>query len=69
MDNELKMLTLREAADVLGVSHTKLREVVAAGEIQTMRWGKQVRIPAWSLRKWQEHSLNLARELVTNLIG
>jgi excisionase family DNA binding protein len=41
-----------EAATLVGVSRSKMYELVAAGEVPTMRIGSAVRIPAEALRAW-----------------
>lgn len=54
---EVRMYVLREAAVVLGVAQRLLRERIKSGEIRTMPWGNEKRIPAWELKRWQEAQL------------
>lgn len=67
MADDLKMMTLREAAAALDVSVTKLRAYVAAGNLKVMHWGNQVRVPRWYLMEWQKQQLDKSTELVNNL--
>jgi excisionase family DNA binding protein len=43
-----------EAAEQLGISRTKLYELIAAGEIPAVVVGKRMRIPVSALREWVE---------------
>ena len=56
------VLRVVEAAEALGVSRAKAYEIVAAGEIPSIRLGRtSVRVPVEALRKWIDRQLE-ARE-------
>lgn len=41
-----------EAAEMIGVSRSKMYELIAAGDVKAIRIGTAVRIPADALREW-----------------
>ena len=41
-----------EAAELVGVSRTKMYELIAAGDMPTIKIGSAVRVPADALREW-----------------
>jgi excisionase family DNA binding protein len=41
-----------EAADAIGVSRTRIYQVLASGELPSIRIGTSVRVPADKLREW-----------------
>ena len=45
MDNKL-LLSIPEAADRLSIGRSKFYELVAAGEVEVVRIGRAVRVPA-----------------------
>ncbi|MBI2187320.1 MAG: helix-turn-helix domain-containing protein [Acidobacteria bacterium] len=53
------MLRVIEAAEALGVSRAKAYELIAAGEIPSVRIGGCVRVPVAALKDW------IARQLET----
>jgi len=59
---DLRMLTVREAAGLIGVGETKFREKINSGEINTMRWGNENRIPLWEIRRWQESEVKAKKQ-------
>ena len=56
VDDELKLLSLRDAAEVLGLDWKVVRELVETGEIGAYFTGssRQPRIPRRALAAWQE---------------
>jgi excisionase family DNA binding protein len=54
MDDMTERLMLRptEAADAIGVSRSKAYELIAAGEIPSVRVGGCVRVPVAALQAW-----------------
>jgi excisionase family DNA binding protein len=52
------MLRVTEAADALGVSRAKAYELIAAGEIPSVRLGGCVRVPLDALRAWISQQTN-----------
>jgi excisionase family DNA binding protein len=43
-----------EAAELLGVGRSKVYQMLAAGELPSLRVGALVRIPSDALRRWVE---------------
>lgn len=41
-----------EAAELIGVGRSKVYELIASGEIPSIRIGSSVRVPLESLREW-----------------
>jgi excisionase family DNA binding protein len=50
--SEPLLLRPTEAARLLGISRSKLYELLAAGEIPTIHIGRSVRIPLAQLKEW-----------------
>jgi excisionase family DNA binding protein len=48
------LLRIAEVADTLGIGHTKIYEMIATGELPTIRVGPAVRISVSTLQKWVE---------------
>ena len=48
-----------EAAEALGVSRAKTYELIAVGEIPSVRIGGCVRVPVNALREWIERQLEV----------
>lgn len=46
------LLRANEAARLLGVSRSRIYELVAAGTVPSVRLGSSVRIPLQALRQW-----------------
>ena len=52
------MLRVREAADALGVSRSKAYELIASGQIPSVKMGRGcVRVPVEALRAWIDRQL------------
>ena len=51
---EKMLLKPLEAAQTLGIGRTKIYELIACGEIPSIRIGRSVRVPVYALRKWIE---------------
>ncbi|MGE3273851.1 MAG: helix-turn-helix transcriptional regulator [Vicinamibacterales bacterium] len=51
-NTERLMLRPVEAADAIGVSRSKVYELIAAGEIPSIRVGGCVRVPVAALQEW-----------------
>lgn len=49
---ERLVLTIAEAAEVIGVGRTKMFEMLAAGDLPVVRLGRIVRIPKRELEDW-----------------
>ncbi len=45
-------LTYREATELVGLSRTKIWQMVSAGEVQAAKAGRAVRIDRRSLEEW-----------------
>ena len=48
------LLRIPEVAETLGIGRTKIYEMVATGELPTIRVGRAVRISVSTLQKWVE---------------
>ena len=48
------LLRIPEAAETLGLGRTKIYELIATGELPTIRVGRAVRISVSTLQKWVE---------------
>jgi excisionase family DNA binding protein len=57
---ERLMLRVTEAADAIGVSRAKAYELIAAGELPSVRLGGSVRVPVVALQAWIERKLAAA---------
>lgn len=51
---------VNEAADAIGISRAKAYELIAAGELPSIRIGSSIRVPAEALRAWIERRLAAA---------
>lgn len=51
-----------EAARVLAISRSKLYQMLARGELRSIRIGRAARIPATELRRWLTERLAEAEE-------
>jgi len=49
MDSEKLLLTVEEAADVVGLSRSKVYELLAAGRVASVQIGRARRVPKKSL--------------------
>jgi excisionase family DNA binding protein len=52
-----------EAAELLGLGRAKTYQLVASGELPSIRIGRAVRIPAQALREWLEQKQRDACQL------
>lgn len=52
------MLRPTEAADAIGVSRSKAYELIASGEIPSIRVGGCVRVPLAALQEWISRQLS-----------
>jgi excisionase family DNA binding protein len=59
----MERLLLRpvEAAEVIGVSRSKLYELLASGDLPSARIGASVRVPVEALRAWIAEQLDAGR--------
>ncbi len=48
------LLRIPEVAETLGIGRTKIYEMIATGELPTIRVGRAVRISVTTLQKWVE---------------
>jgi excisionase family DNA binding protein len=48
------LLRIPEVAERLGIGRTKIYELIATGELPTVRFGRAVRVSATTLQKWVE---------------
>ncbi len=48
------LLRIPEVAETLGMGRTKIYEMIATGELPTIRIGRAVRISVTTLQKWVE---------------
>ncbi len=48
------LLRIPEVADTLGIGRTKIYEMIATGELPTIRVGRAIRISVSTLQKWVE---------------
>jgi len=49
---EKGLLTLSEAAEMIGLGETKTKELLRRGELPRVKIGKSMRIPRSSLQRW-----------------
>ena len=49
---EAGLLTLGEAAEMIGLGQTKTKELIRRGELPRVKIGKSMRIPRSSLQRW-----------------
>jgi len=48
------LLRIPEVAETLGIGRTKIYELIATGELPTIRVGRAIRISVSTLQKWVE---------------
>lgn len=46
-----------EAADAIGVSRSRIYELIASGEVPSVRVGRTLRVPVDALRRWVEQQV------------
>ena len=49
-----------EAADVLALGRSKTYQLIASGEIPSVRIGRSIRVPIEALRRWAETQVKAA---------
>lgn len=59
---EKMLLRASELVDALGVSRAKVYEMIASGELPSVRIGRSVRVPAASLERWIEVRLQTSSD-------
>ncbi len=52
MSDDVMLLTVREAAELLRISRNLAYELVARGEIPSIRLGRIIRVPRTALAQW-----------------
>jgi excisionase family DNA binding protein len=59
----MEKLLLRpvEAAEAIGISRSKIYELLASGELPSVRIGASVRVPVEALRAWIAEQLDMGR--------
>jgi excisionase family DNA binding protein len=59
----MERLLLRpvEAAEAIGISRSKIYELLASGELPSVRIGASVRVPVEALRAWIAEQLDASR--------
>jgi len=50
-----------EAAEAIGISRSKIYELLASGELPSVRIGASVRVPVEALRAWIAEQLDAGR--------
>lgn len=51
-----------EAAEAIGIGRSKVYELLASGELPSIRIGSSVRVPVDSLRRWIDRQLTEGTE-------
>jgi excisionase family DNA binding protein len=51
------LVRIPEAAERLGLSRSTLYELIAAGELKVVRYGRAVRVPVSELAGWVERNV------------
>jgi excisionase family DNA binding protein len=61
----MEKLLLRplEAAEAIGIGRSKVYELLASGDLPSVRVGSSVRIPVEQLREWINRRIDVAREM------
>lgn len=55
---ERELLRVEEVQAILGIGRSKVYEMVAQGELPTIRLGRLVRVPRGELARWIERRTN-----------
>ncbi len=63
------LLRAEEVAELLGLGRTKVFEMIAAGELPTVRIGRCVRIPRVALEQWVSSLTRPATPAYRNTFG
>ncbi len=58
---EKVLLTLAEAAEALSIGRTTLRALIRDGEIESVRIGTAIRVPAAEIERWIEGRMSRPR--------
>lgn len=51
---EKMLLKPSEAAEILGIGRTRTYEMLASGELPSIRMGRSIRVPVAALKRWVE---------------
>lgn len=54
------LLRVEEVAELLGLGRTKVTEMLAAGDLPTVRIGRCVRVPRTELERWVQNQVTRA---------
>jgi excisionase family DNA binding protein len=54
--SDLALLSLRQAAKLVGIDRGFLGQLIHEGRIKTVQVGSHKKIPVWALREWQERA-------------
>lgn len=54
VNQERLLIRIPEAAERLGLSRSTVYELIAAGELRVIRYGRAVRVPVGELAAWIE---------------
>jgi excisionase family DNA binding protein len=57
VDQDRLLVRVPEAAERLGLSRSSLYELIAAGELRVVRYGRAVRVPVSELANWVERQV------------
>ena len=49
---EKLLLTATEASEAIGIGRTRIYELLASGELPSVRIGRSVRVPTEALKRW-----------------
>ena len=52
------LLKPTEAAETLGIGRTRVYEMLASGELPSIRLGRSIRVPVAALKQWIERQQN-----------
>ena len=58
--NEVLLMRAEEVARTLGLSRSKIYQMMSGGALPTVRVGRAVRVPKAALRDWVAHHTNEA---------
>lgn len=62
------LLTVRQAAELVGVSRNEIRNAIRSGEMSVIFVGSEPRIPRWLITKWQEWKVNKTENIVRSIV-
>ncbi len=55
-----------EVTEILGIGRSRVYEMLACGELPSVRIGRSIRIPASALRQWVEECQALPQDRCSN---